>query len=35
LKKEKEDWEEEFNTELATYEKLRCLQGHVIPVCYG
>lgn len=35
LKKEKEGWEEEFNTELATYDKLRCLQGHVIPVCYG
>lgn len=35
LKKEKEGWREEFDTELATYEKLRCLQGHVIPVCYG
>ncbi|POR39748.1 Uncharacterized protein TPAR_00066 [Tolypocladium paradoxum] len=35
LKKQKDDWEEEFDTEKATYEKLRCLQGHVIPICYG
>ncbi|PNY21224.1 Uncharacterized protein TCAP_07277 [Tolypocladium capitatum] len=35
LKKEKDDWEEEFDTEKATYEKLRCFQGHVIPICYG
>lgn len=35
LKMGKEGWGEEFDTELATYEKLRCLQGHVIPVCYG
>lgn len=35
LKKNKDDWEEEFITEKATYEKLRCLQGHVIPINYG
>ncbi|KAM4062913.1 hypothetical protein HRG_013787 [Hirsutella rhossiliensis] len=35
LKKQKDDWEDEFNTEEATYERLRSLQGHVIPICYG
>ncbi|KAK3317508.1 hypothetical protein B0T19DRAFT_446474 [Cercophora scortea] len=35
FKKQKVGWDEEFATEQATYEKLRCLQGRVIPVCYG
>lgn len=32
---QKDGWDEEFNTEKATYEKLKCLQGLVIPICYG
>ena len=35
MKKEKNGWDEEFETEKATYEELKCLQGIVIPVCYG
>ncbi|KAL1861754.1 hypothetical protein VTK73DRAFT_6930 [Phialemonium thermophilum] len=35
LKKQKDGWEEEFDTEIAIYKKLRCLQGLVIPICYG
>jgi len=35
LKGEKEDWEEEFSTEMAAYETLRPLQGLVIPRYYG
>jgi hypothetical protein len=35
LKKQKSGWEDELDTEKATYEKLRCLQGLVIPTCYG
>ena len=35
MKKQKSGWEDEFDTEKATYEKLRCLQGLVIPSCYG
>ncbi|KAI1818945.1 hypothetical protein F4861DRAFT_534839 [Xylaria intraflava] len=35
FKKEKEHWNEEFDTERAAYDKLRCLQGLVIPVLYG
>lgn len=35
LKKQKEGWDEEFDTEKATYEKLRHLQGHVIPILFG
>ncbi|KAK0732275.1 hypothetical protein B0H67DRAFT_478096, partial [Lasiosphaeris hirsuta] len=35
LKKQKEEWGDEFDTEKATYEKLKCLQGLVIPICYG
>lgn len=35
LKKRKDGWDEEFQTEQATYQKLRCLQGHVIPVFHG
>ncbi|KAM0424464.1 hypothetical protein ACHAPT_010388 [Fusarium lateritium] len=35
LKVEKEDWDEEFRTEKAAYDKLKCLQGDVIPRCYG
>lgn len=31
----KDHWADEFDTEVATYENLRCLQGHVIPICYG
>ncbi|KAM3509016.1 hypothetical protein MY11210_006511 [Beauveria gryllotalpidicola] len=35
LKKAKDGWESEFSTELATYTKLKSLQGQVIPLCYG
>lgn len=35
LKKQKKDWDEEFDTEKATYEKLKHLQGHVIPELFG
>jgi hypothetical protein len=35
LKKQKDGWDEEFDTEKAAYEKLKCLQGLVIPICYG
>lgn len=35
LKKQKEDWEEEFETEIRAYELLRPLQGTVIPHFYG
>lgn len=35
LKKEKEGWGEEFETEKATYEALKPLQGDAIPICYG
>lgn len=35
LKKQKNGWEEEFENERAAYDKLRCLQGHVIPVLFG
>ncbi|KAK3933730.1 hypothetical protein QBC46DRAFT_105089 [Diplogelasinospora grovesii] len=35
LKKQKDGWDEEFDTEKATYEKLKCLQGLVIPTYYG
>lgn len=35
LKKRKDGRDEEFQIEQATYRKLRCLQGHVVPVFYG
>ncbi|PHH76571.1 hypothetical protein CDD80_1432 [Ophiocordyceps camponoti-rufipedis] len=35
LKKCKEGWDQEFNAEIAAYEKLKSLQGIVIPICYG
>ena len=35
LKKQKDNWEDEFDMELSTYEKLRCLQGHIIPTLFG
>ncbi|KAK5660768.1 hypothetical protein OQA88_12134 [Cercophora sp. LCS_1] len=35
LKKQKGGWDDEFDTEKAAYEKLKCLQGLVIPICYG
>ncbi|KAK4115961.1 hypothetical protein N656DRAFT_775960 [Canariomyces notabilis] len=35
LKKQKDGWEEEFDNEIAVYERLKCLQGLVIPRCYG
>ncbi|GAB1313025.1 hypothetical protein MFIFM68171_03235 [Madurella fahalii] len=35
LKKQKNGWDEEFDTEIATYEKPKYLQGLVIPICYG
>jgi hypothetical protein len=33
--KQKDGWEEEFDNEIAAYERLKCLQGLVIPRCYG
>lgn len=35
LKQKKEGWDEEFDTEIATYEKLRGLRVTIIPICYG
>ncbi|KAH7247810.1 hypothetical protein B0J15DRAFT_551482 [Fusarium solani] len=35
LKVEKDHWEEEFETEKTAHDKLVCLQGDVIPRCYG
>lgn len=35
MKKQKDEWDDQFDTDKATYEKLRCLQGLVIPTCYG
>lgn len=35
MKKQKDGWDEEFDTEKATYEKLKSLQGLVIPICYS
>jgi hypothetical protein len=35
LKKHKEGWDEEFETEKAAYAKLRPLQGVVVPKCFG
>ncbi|KAK3373651.1 hypothetical protein B0T24DRAFT_529550 [Lasiosphaeria ovina] len=35
LKKQKEGWDEEFNTEKATYAQLRPLQGVVVPKLIG
>ena len=35
LKVQKSGWDEEFDTEKAAYEKLKRLQGRVIPICYG
>ncbi|KAH6631308.1 hypothetical protein F5144DRAFT_214755 [Chaetomium tenue] len=35
LKQKKEGWDEEFDTEIATYQKLRGLQGTIIPIYYG
>ena len=35
LKRQKPQWEEEFEREKAIYEILRPAQGSVVPVCYG
>lgn len=35
LKRQKDGWDEEFHTERSIYEQLACLQGLVIPICYG
>jgi hypothetical protein len=35
LKRQKEGWEEEFETEKAAYAKMQPLQGVVIPRCFG
>ncbi|KAK3317209.1 hypothetical protein B0T19DRAFT_287455 [Cercophora scortea] len=35
LKRQKIDWVDEFDNELAIYRRLAPLQGTVIPVCYG
>jgi hypothetical protein len=35
LKKQKKGWDEEFDTEKATYKKLKHLQGRVIPELFG
>ncbi|EJT82369.1 hypothetical protein GGTG_02342 [Gaeumannomyces tritici R3-111a-1] len=35
LKKLKADWDEEFDKEIATYQRLEELQGRVVPILYG
>jgi hypothetical protein len=35
VKKHKDGWDEGFEMEKATYERLACLQGLVIPRYYG
>ncbi|KAK4206522.1 hypothetical protein QBC37DRAFT_458617 [Rhypophila decipiens] len=35
LKRQKDGWDEEFDAERSTYQDLACLQGIVIPTCYG
>ncbi len=35
LKKLKRDWDEEFDTEKDVYNKLKPLQGNLIPIFYG
>jgi hypothetical protein len=35
LKKQKPDWDEEFENEKRMYAKLSTLQGSTIPVCFG
>lgn len=35
LKKYKEGWDKEFDTEKAVYKKVKRLQGIVVPKCYG
>ncbi|CAG8365042.1 unnamed protein product [Penicillium salamii] len=35
VKKMKEDWDDEFQQEIANYERLKSLQGSVIPAFFG
>ena len=35
IKKMKEDWHEEFKQEIEAYERLKSLQGRVIPIFFG
>ncbi|KAK7420623.1 hypothetical protein QQZ08_010315 [Neonectria magnoliae] len=35
LKKMKPEWDDEFDNEVCMYERLRPVQGHLIPICYG
>ena len=35
LKFQKDNWEAEFDQEVAAYEKLRRLQGIIVPILYG
>ncbi|KPM34021.1 hypothetical protein AK830_g12550 [Neonectria ditissima] len=35
LKKMKPEWDDEFNNEVCMYERLRSVQGSLIPICYG
>jgi hypothetical protein len=35
LKRQKEDWDEEFEAEKSAYTKLQPLQGTIIPECFG
>ncbi|KAM5350252.1 hypothetical protein ACJ41O_006757 [Fusarium nematophilum] len=35
LKVQKDGWEEQFDSEMAAYEKLRPIQGVGVPKCYG
>lgn len=35
LKRQKDGWDDEFDRERSTYEDLACLQGVLIPTCYG
>lgn len=35
LKKIKPEWDDEFNNEVCMYKRLRPVQGHLVPICYG
>ena len=35
IKKMKDDWHDEFEQEIEAYERLKCLQGLVIPMSFG
>ncbi|RSL69634.1 hypothetical protein CEP54_002153 [Fusarium duplospermum] len=35
LKQMKPEWDDEFNNEVCMYKRLRPVQGHLVPICYG